>query len=47
VHARVFRAVATGRLSGVPGELTAVGSAGTKTGAKAAAARALLKAAAR
>jgi len=46
VHARVFRAVATGRLSGVPGELTAVGSAGTKSGAKAAAARALLDAAA-
>ncbi len=47
VHAQVFRAVATGRLSGMPGELTAVGSAGTKTGAKAAAARALLETAAR
>lgn len=46
-HARVFRAVATGRLSGVPGELTGVGSAGTKAAAKAAAARALLEAAAR
>jgi hypothetical protein len=46
-HARVFRAVATGRLSGVPGELAGVGSAGTKAGARAAAARALLDAAAR
>ncbi|HEY6315112.1 MAG TPA: helix-turn-helix domain-containing protein [Streptosporangiaceae bacterium] len=46
-HSRVFRAVATGRMSGVPGELAGVGSAGTKAGAKAAAARALLDAAAR
>ena len=46
-HARVFRAVATGRLSGVPGELTGAGSASTKATAKAAAARALLGAAAR
>jgi hypothetical protein len=46
-HARVFRAVATGSLSAVPGELTGTGSAGTKAGAKAAAARALLDAAAR
>jgi hypothetical protein len=44
-HARVFRVVATGRLSGVPGELTGVGSASTKGAAKAAA-RALLEAAA-
>jgi transposase-like protein len=47
VHAQVFRAVATGQLSGVPGELTGVGSADTKAAAKAAAARALLAAAAR
>ena len=46
-HARAFRAVAAGRLSGVSGELTGVGSAGTKAAAKAAAARALLEAAAR
>jgi len=46
-HARVFRAVATGRLAGVPGELTGAGSAGTKAAAKAAAARVLLEAAAR
>jgi len=46
-HARVFRAVATGRLAGVSGELTGVGSAGTKAAAKAAAARVLLEAAAR
>ncbi|HLH59373.1 MAG TPA: hypothetical protein VKV33_09515, partial [Streptosporangiaceae bacterium] len=46
-HARVFRATATGRLSGLPGELTGVGSAGTRAGAKAAAARSLLEAAAR
>jgi hypothetical protein len=46
-HARVFRVVATGRLSGVPGELTGVGSARTKGAAKAAAARALLEAATR
>jgi hypothetical protein len=46
-HARVFRAMATGRLAGVPGELTGVGSASTKAAAKAAAARALLGAAAR
>jgi hypothetical protein len=46
-HARVFRAIATGRLSGVPGELTGAGRAGTKAAAKAAAARALLEAAAR
>jgi len=46
-HARVFRAAATGRLSSVPGELTGTGSAGTKAGAKAAAARALLEVAAR
>jgi hypothetical protein len=45
-HSRIFRAVATGRMSGVPGELTGAGSAGTKAGAKAAAARALLDAAA-
>jgi hypothetical protein len=45
-HAKVFRAVATGRLSGVSGELTGVGSADTKAAAKAAAARALLGAAA-
>jgi hypothetical protein len=46
-HAQTFRVVATGRLSGVPGELTGVGSASTKAAAKAAAARALLEAAAR
>lgn len=46
-HARVFRAVATGRLSGVAGDLTGVGSAATKAAAKAAAASALLDAAAR
>ena len=45
-HAQVFRAIATGRLSGVSGELTGVGSAGTKAAAKAAAARVLLEAAA-
>ncbi|HET9970974.1 MAG TPA: helix-turn-helix domain-containing protein [Streptosporangiaceae bacterium] len=44
-HARVFRAVATARLSGVPGELTGAAGANTKAAAKAAAARALLKAA--
>jgi hypothetical protein len=46
-HARVFRAVATGRLAGTPEELTGTGSAGTKAAAKAAAARAMLDAAAR
>jgi len=45
-HARVFCAVATARLSGVPGEMTGTGSASTKAAAKAAAARALLEAAA-
>jgi dsRNA-specific ribonuclease len=45
-HARTFRAVATGRLSGVSGVLTAVGSASSKAAAKAAAARALLEVAA-
>ena len=46
-HAQVFRAVATGRLSGMPGELTGTGRANTKSAAKAAAARVLLEAAAR
>jgi hypothetical protein len=46
-HARFFRAVATCQLSGVPGELTGSGGAGTKAAAKAAAVRALLEAAAR
>jgi hypothetical protein len=46
-HAQVFRAVATARLSGVPGELTGAGRADTKAAAKAVAACALLEAAAR
>lgn len=46
-HARVFRAAATGRLSGVAGELAGAGRASTKAAAKAAAARALLEAASR
>ncbi len=46
-HARIFRAVATARLSGAPGELTGAAGASTKAAAKAAAARALLEAAAR